>query len=106
MKILKEHYATLVIEYVAIRDIQPDEEIFIDYGEEWDEAWVKHTNEFHSSQKGNSSALYSMFNFGTSSSENDSFSSKLLASMNANKLNKQYHNWTNDYFNVCRYVNN
>jgi hypothetical protein len=30
------------VEYVALRDITPGEEIFIDYGEEWTQAWEKH----------------------------------------------------------------
>jgi len=30
------------MEIVATRDIEPNEEIFIDYGNEWQEAWDKH----------------------------------------------------------------
>uniref|UniRef100_A0A7S2MYR8 SET domain-containing protein n=1 Tax=Helicotheca tamesis TaxID=374047 RepID=A0A7S2MYR8_9STRA len=30
------------IEYIALRDIQPGEEIFIDYGKEWEKAWKAH----------------------------------------------------------------
>lgn len=32
----------LIIEVVAIRDIEPGEEVFIDYGEEWKQAWASH----------------------------------------------------------------
>jgi SET domain len=32
----------LILEIVALRDIQPDEEIFIDYGSAWEEAWEAH----------------------------------------------------------------
>ncbi|KAL3771033.1 hypothetical protein ACHAWO_013211 [Cyclotella atomus] len=32
----------LMLEYVALRDIQPGEEILIDYGEEWQQAWDEH----------------------------------------------------------------
>jgi hypothetical protein len=32
----------LVLEYVALRDIQENEEIFIDYGLEWQAAWEQH----------------------------------------------------------------
>jgi hypothetical protein len=32
----------LVLEVVALRDIQPNEELFLDYGEEWEEAWKTH----------------------------------------------------------------
>ena len=34
--------AGLVMEYVATRDIEPGEELFLDYGEEWEEAWNEH----------------------------------------------------------------
>ena len=32
----------LAFEVVALRDIQPDEEVFIDYGIEWEDAWESH----------------------------------------------------------------
>jgi hypothetical protein len=32
----------LMLEYVALRDIQPGEEVLIDYGDEWQKAWEKH----------------------------------------------------------------
>uniref|UniRef100_A0A7S1USK8 SET domain-containing protein n=1 Tax=Grammatophora oceanica TaxID=210454 RepID=A0A7S1USK8_9STRA len=32
----------LSLEIVALRDIRADEEIFIDYGPEWEEAWERH----------------------------------------------------------------
>lgn len=32
----------LAFEIVAIRDIAPGEEVFIDYGPEWEEAWARH----------------------------------------------------------------
>lgn len=35
-------YIGLVMEIVALRDIEEGEEIFIDYGEEWSEAWESH----------------------------------------------------------------
>lgn len=34
--------AKLAMELIAIRDIQPGEELFLDYGNEWDEAWQDH----------------------------------------------------------------
>ncbi len=37
-----EKYAGLVLEFVALRDIEEDEEIFIDYGKDWDVSWQKH----------------------------------------------------------------
>jgi hypothetical protein len=32
----------LAFEIFALRDIHPGEEVFIDYGEEWEEAWARH----------------------------------------------------------------
>jgi hypothetical protein len=37
-----EPNAKLAMELVALRDIQPDEEIILDYGDEWEEAWQEH----------------------------------------------------------------
>jgi hypothetical protein len=33
---------SLGIDYVATRDIQEGEELFLDYGDDWEEAWRKH----------------------------------------------------------------
>jgi hypothetical protein len=41
----------LVLEYVALRDILPGEEIFIDYGEEWTQAWEKHVSDWKPENK-------------------------------------------------------
>jgi hypothetical protein len=38
----KEEHAGLAFDFVAIRDINEDEEILIDYGEEWEAAWQEH----------------------------------------------------------------
>jgi hypothetical protein len=32
----------IILEVVAARDIQPGEELFMDYGRDWEEAWKKH----------------------------------------------------------------
>jgi len=32
----------LMLEFIALRDIQPGEEVFINYGEEWQKAWDEH----------------------------------------------------------------
>lgn len=37
-----EWTAGLMLEFIATRDIQPGEEVFIDYGEEWQNAWDEH----------------------------------------------------------------
>ena len=36
----------IILEVVALRDIQPGEELFLDYGAEWDAAWKKHVQEW------------------------------------------------------------
>jgi hypothetical protein len=36
----------IMIEFVALRDILPGEEIFIDYGDDWVQAWEKHVSEW------------------------------------------------------------
>eukprot|EP00986_Skeletonema_menzelii_P007120 scaffold2761_cov137-Skeletonema_menzelii.AAC.1 len=36
----------LILELVALRDIQPDEEILLDYGSIWSEAWKEHSDQY------------------------------------------------------------
>mmetsp|Transcript_9537 Transcript_9537/g.20233 ORF Transcript_9537/g.20233 Transcript_9537/m.20233 type:complete len:270 (-) Transcript_9537:74-883(-) len=36
--------AQLSFDFIATRDIQPGEEIFLDYGDEWQKAWTEHVN--------------------------------------------------------------
>jgi len=43
--------AGLMLEYVATRDIQPGEEVFIDYGEEWQKAWDEHVKKWEPTSK-------------------------------------------------------
>ena len=40
--ILGQDNAGLMLELMAITDIEKDEEIYIDYGAKWDEAWADH----------------------------------------------------------------
>ena len=40
------HYLGLVMEVVATRDIAEGEEVFLDYGDEWQAAWDKHVAEW------------------------------------------------------------
>mmetsp|Transcript_25944 Transcript_25944/g.39184 ORF Transcript_25944/g.39184 Transcript_25944/m.39184 type:complete len:637 (+) Transcript_25944:90-2000(+) len=40
----------LSFDYVALRDIQGGEEVFMDYGDEWIEAWEQHVEEWTPSQ--------------------------------------------------------
>jgi len=44
--ILSEPYAGLALEFVALRDISGGEEVFIDYGRGWEEAWNGHVEEW------------------------------------------------------------
>jgi hypothetical protein len=37
-----ERDARVAMELIALRDIQSGEEIFLDYGNEWEEAWKEH----------------------------------------------------------------
>jgi hypothetical protein len=41
-KVLEEPHAGLILDLVATRDIQQDEEVFIDYGMEWQMSWDEH----------------------------------------------------------------
>jgi SET domain len=36
----------LAIQYVTLRDIRPDEELFMDYGPAWEAEWQRHVKEF------------------------------------------------------------
>lgn len=40
-------YIGMMMEIVALRDIEPNEEIFIDYGPEWKAAWEAHVKEWN-----------------------------------------------------------
>mmetsp|Transcript_30553 Transcript_30553/g.62329 ORF Transcript_30553/g.62329 Transcript_30553/m.62329 type:complete len:487 (-) Transcript_30553:242-1702(-) len=48
----------LTLEMYATRDIYPGEEIFIDYGEEWEEAWESHVREWQPPHEGSGFADY------------------------------------------------
>lgn len=40
------HYSGLMMEIVATKDIQQGDEVFLDYGDEWQAAWDKHVKEW------------------------------------------------------------
>lgn len=42
----KEYHTGLQIDFVALRDIEEDEEILIDYGSAWESAWQEHVKRF------------------------------------------------------------
>lgn len=41
-----QEHAGLVIELIAMRDIKPDEEVLLSYGDVWEEAWNNHVASF------------------------------------------------------------
>lgn len=41
---LEEIHVGLAFDFVALRDIHPGEEIYIDYGDDWENAWREHVN--------------------------------------------------------------
>eukprot|EP00592_Proboscia_alata_P009337 CAMPEP_0194356116 /NCGR_PEP_ID=MMETSP0174-20130528/3885_1 /TAXON_ID=216777 /ORGANISM="Proboscia alata, Strain PI-D3" /LENGTH=569 /DNA_ID=CAMNT_0039125625 /DNA_START=378 /DNA_END=2087 /DNA_ORIENTATION=- len=47
--VLKQGFG-LLMELVALRDLQPDEEVLISYGDEWEEAWTKHVTSWKATQ--------------------------------------------------------
>ena len=48
-EVLKQGFG-LLMELVALRDLQPDEEVLISYGDEWEAAWTNHTNLWKATQ--------------------------------------------------------
>lgn len=43
-EVVRKKQAGLILEFVALRDIKRGEEIFIDYGADWDHAWEEHVS--------------------------------------------------------------
>jgi hypothetical protein len=41
-----EEHTGLSFDFVALRDIQEDDEVLIDYGDEWEDAWRQHVESF------------------------------------------------------------
>mmetsp|Transcript_15417 Transcript_15417/g.17753 ORF Transcript_15417/g.17753 Transcript_15417/m.17753 type:complete len:478 (-) Transcript_15417:69-1502(-) len=48
-EVLKQGFG-LLMELVALRNLQPDEKVLISYGDEWEEAWTNHTNLWKATQ--------------------------------------------------------
>jgi len=46
-EVLSKQYAGLVMEFIATRDISEGEEIFIDYGNSWEDAWMNHVDNWN-----------------------------------------------------------
>jgi hypothetical protein len=49
--VVKTHGKGLMIDIVALRDIKEGEEIYLDYGKDWQKAWEMHTAYFNSIKK-------------------------------------------------------
>ena len=77
---------TMVLDIVATRDISPGEEIFIDYGKEWEDAWNDHVKKYKSPCKDGEICFKS---------------SRAVAYMNDDKFNPIYHEWSDDHFTAC-----
>mmetsp|Transcript_16707 Transcript_16707/g.23565 ORF Transcript_16707/g.23565 Transcript_16707/m.23565 type:complete len:1238 (-) Transcript_16707:47-3760(-) len=48
--LMKEEFAGLIMEFVATRDIEPGEEILLDYGELWDNNWDDYNDNWEPSE--------------------------------------------------------
>jgi len=81
-----EHHSTMIIDVVATRDIQVDEEIFIDYGMEWENAWLEHVKNWESP---------------CTTDKNNFQGSKRISEMNNAKYRREYWAWTKEHFTVC-----
>ena len=56
---LKWNYSTnLAIDYVALRDIEPGEELFLDYGDSFEEAWNRHLESWKNADDYTSATLF------------------------------------------------
>jgi len=90
--LLFEGYASVVVDFVATRDIAVDEEVLIDYGEEWEEAWNVHVqNWIPPPPTGGVGA----------DGEPLKLSSKAIYDMNQHKFDARHWRWSDDHFSVC-----
>jgi hypothetical protein len=111
----------MVLEVIATRDIEPDEEIFINYGKfllgtiivaqtcmpqmhdslslwligdlgrDWEDAWKKHAERWQDPC------------VDVDSSKPCFKSSRVIAGMNRDKFNSSYHAWSEDHVTYCIY---
>jgi hypothetical protein len=91
----REIYATVALEFVATRDIQKDEEVFIDYGQEWEQEWNSHVQRVAATKK----SWYHRITIDAEASKY--YSSKVVHEMNEDKFNVNYHTWSPYHFSVC-----
>lgn len=83
----KEPYSAIALDIVATRDIEVDEEVFIDYGIKWEEAWKMHLQNWQSPCSKDGGVA--------------SHSSRAIRLMNDDKSNPKYYPWSKDRFTVC-----
>jgi len=88
----KEPYSTMVMDVIATRDITEDEEIFIDYGKEWETAWQRHVQNWKSPCT-------------TTKETKRRRTSYEIYQMNHDKFNTTYHKWSDDHFTTCSRTN-
>jgi len=84
----KEPYSTMVMDVVATRAILPDEEVFIDFGEEWEAAWAAHVQNWESPcQAVNGTRVLSAL---------------VINEMNEDKFDSALWTWSTDHLTVCK----
>ena len=86
----QERSSTVIVDVIATKDIAADEEVFIDYGREWDQAWRDHVRTWKSPCEGRSDHCFK--------------SSLVISKMNLDKFENKFLRWSKDHFSVC-YVN-
>lgn len=91
--IYSEKYSAMVLDFVALRDIAPEEEIFIDYGEKWQQAWDRHVAKWKSPCKTTG---------GTDQSDCFESSYMVTEEMNDDIHNPKYFRWSKVHMTVCR----
>mmetsp|Transcript_41837 Transcript_41837/g.98020 ORF Transcript_41837/g.98020 Transcript_41837/m.98020 type:complete len:392 (+) Transcript_41837:2193-3368(+) len=93
--LMKEDYASIVVDFVATRDIAADEEITLDYGKEWENAWNRHVEHWE--------PPFPTGGIGLEGEELTilSISSKKIYEMNQNKFDEDTWTWSEDHFTVC-----
>jgi len=74
----------MIMDFVATRDIAVDEEIFVDYGDKWQDAWDKHVAHWIPPKDATATSAE-------------------VSAMNSNKFDRDNWAWTDAHFTVCIY---
>jgi hypothetical protein len=88
--IYAEKYSSLIVDVIATKDIQPDDEIFIDYGEEWEKAWNSHVQNWKTPCK------------DVPISDCLESSQMVAITMNEDRHNPKYHQWSDVHLSACK----